>query len=112
MRLLYIINKIALILNLLLYLTFFYGLYAQIILGTLQILTAIIVFFFWKKIPKKSKERIYIYWGLVTIYSLFWVFDMNNFNNIYSLLIGMILIPMSIAIYFVITLRFTKNTIS
>ena len=54
MKIIYYINKIILLLTAILYITIFYGLYAQIVLGFIQVLSSLILLFFWKRINKKQ----------------------------------------------------------
>lgn len=109
MKKIYIINKIALIITLVLYVTIVLGLYAQIVLGTIQVVSALILFFFWKQFSKKTKEQLYIYWTIVIAYGICWLNDLKSLNEDFVLIFGVMIIPMSIAIYFVHILRSTKN---
>ena len=112
MKKLYLINKASLIITLVLYLTLYLGLYAQIVLGALQVISALIIFLFWKKFSKKTKKQLYIYWSIVIIYGLFWLIEWHITNNAFFIIIGIIVIPMFIAIYFVVILKSIKNYIS
>ncbi len=101
MKLIYIINKVILILTLLLYLTLFLGLYAQIVLGVTQVLSSLILIFYWKRMANKQKHRLYGYWVLIGIYGLIAIPFWDYFeNNTLRLVLTIILIPMGIAIYF------------
>jgi xanthine/uracil permease len=103
------INKFSFIATLILYLTLFLGLYAQIVLGVIQILIALYISFNMQLLTKKMKYQIINYWIYVTLYSILataffndWI-DFND-NNL-LLIITIIIIPMSIATYFTITLN-------
>jgi hypothetical protein len=89
-----------------LYLTIFFGLYAQIVLGGIQILTALSIFFIWNRLKKEHKKQILFYWLLVILYGIGWLRE-TNLNDFWWL--GFILIPMSIATYFVWLLNNIKN---
>lgn len=103
---LYQFNKICLIITGILYLTIVFGLYAQIVLGGIQILSALGLAFFWNKLKSSHKKQFTLYWILVLSYGLGWYLKID-FNNYWW--IGIILIPMSIAIYFVWFLNNVKS---
>ncbi|WCO00987.1 hypothetical protein [Psychroserpens ponticola] len=109
MKKLYLINKVSLIITFVLYLTIFLGMYAQMVLGALQIISALILFFFWKQLSKNSKEKLYIYWTIVTIYGLCWLMDWKGYNEYFTIVFGIMIVPMSIATYFVYILKSIKN---
>ncbi|MFC0604740.1 hypothetical protein [Winogradskyella pulchriflava] len=103
---LYKFNKIILIITLILYLTLILGLYAQIVLGAVQLLSAISITFLWEKFENRNKKQLMIYWFVVIIYGIGWLIEIN-LNDFWWL--GIIIIPMSIAIYFVWILNNLKN---
>ena len=109
MKIIYYINKFALTITLVLYLTVFYGLFAQIALGAIQLLSALILFIYWKKFDSSTKKRIKYYWVAVIIYGLLWLLDWTFVNELLVLIIGVILFPMLIASYFINTLNYIKN---
>lgn len=101
------INKIALCTTLLLFLTVYLGMLAQIPLGIIQVISAI---YLTVKVYNKSdyaKRNLSIYW-IVTLseLALFYVqhyyFPTSNDAIEWSL---MVVFPMSIAIYFYIIMR-------
>ena len=101
MKIIYTINKVILIATLLLYLTIFLGLYSQIVLGTIQVLSSLALIFFWKRIAIKQRQQLIGYWIVTILYGLiaipFWdYFDNSTLTSILTIMI----IPMSIAIYF------------
>ncbi|WP_299127261.1 hypothetical protein [uncultured Winogradskyella sp.] len=95
---LYQFNKISLIITGVLYLTIVLGLYAQVVLGGIQIISAIGLAFFWNKFNSKHKRQFALYWILVLTYGFGWYLKID-LNDLWWF--GIILIPMSIAIYFV-----------
>lgn len=103
---LYKFNKIILIITLILYLTLILGLYAQIVLGAVQLLSAISITFLWEKFENRNKKQLMIYWFVVIIYGIGWLIEINLNDFWWS---GIIIIPMSIAIYFVWILNNLKN---
>lgn len=111
MKKMYNINKFALIITLMLYLTIVFGLYAQIVLGAIQILSSLLLIIFWKKLSKKSKQKLFIYWILVSFYGLCWFSDWVHFNETFTLIFGIIVVPMSLAGYFFYILKETKTYI-
>lgn len=112
MKKIYTFNKFALIITLVLYTTVILGLYAQIVLGALQIICALILFFHWKKISQKSKEHLIIYWTTVLLYGLCWLIDWSDFNEEFILIFGIMLLPMSMAGYFLYILNTIKKYVS
>lgn len=108
MKKLYQFNKICLIITLVLYLTIIFGLYAQIVLGGIQILSALSLLFLWHRFNKSDKKKLLIYWLLVSIYGVGWLLKVD-FNNFWWL--SIIIIPMSIATYFVFILKNLKTTV-
>lgn len=112
MKLIYQINKVVLIITYLLYLTIFFGLYAQMALGAIQIIYALLLFFYWKKLSNKTKNQLYIYWAIVIVYGLCWLLDWKDFNDTFYLIFGMMVVPMAIATYFVYLLKVSKNEMS
>ena len=105
-------NKIAFYTTSVLYLTIYLGLYAQIALGFIQICIAFYITS--NKIAKnrKLKNRMVNYWIYVGLYTLLFTFFFNNnlkINHPFLLLIVVIIIPMSLAIYFNITLNKIVN---
>lgn len=109
MKNLYYLNKFVLITTLVFYLTIFLGLYAQIALGAVQLLSALILFLYWKVFSKKTKKQLYIYWLIVALYGVLCLFDWKNINNGFIIILGFIVIPMLIAGYFFYIINSVKN---
>ncbi|WP_282044202.1 hypothetical protein [Winogradskyella flava] len=107
MKVLYQFNKIVLIITLILYVTIFLGLYAQIVLGGIQILSAIGITFLWNRFENKYKKQLLIYWLVTLSYGIGWLLEIDLNDSWWILAI--IIIPMSIAIYFVWLLSNLKN---
>lgn len=107
MKTLKIINGIILITTALLYLSLYYGLLFQILLGVLQLVSSVIIGFQLKQVDSKTQKRLKWYWVMVSFYALGLTLPWNNLMNHSSSFIpilGIILIPMSIALYFFIVL--------
>lgn len=101
------INKFALIVTLILYLTYFLGLIAQVLLGAIQIIIAIIISIKFFKICTYARVRLCFYWIFVVFEFLTIYLEQNHFetsNDFYEILIYVIF-PMSIAIYFTLILN-------
>ena len=109
MKILYVINKTILIITALLYLTIYLGLYAQIILGVIQVFSSLTLLFFWKHILKKHKNKVYMYWIIIILYGLAWLIDLKSIESTFFFILTIIIIPMSIAIGFVVLLNRIKN---
>jgi len=100
MKTIYAVNKITLIITLILYLTIYLGLYAQILLGAVQVLSSFLLLLFWRDLSQIHKKRLVLYWMLIACYGLGWILNWNNFQDTIYVVIGIIIIPMGIAIYF------------
>ncbi|ARV09233.1 hypothetical protein BTO05_06095 [Winogradskyella sp. PC-19] len=109
MKIIYYLNKFTFYTTLLLYITLFLGLYSQIVLGVLQVISALILFLYWKKFNQKIKEQLYLYWLIAIIYGVCWLFDWKGFNDSFIMIFGIIILPMSIATYFFYILNKIKN---
>ncbi|AUP80303.1 hypothetical protein C1H87_16950 [Flavivirga eckloniae] len=79
----------------------FFALYAQILLGFVQILIALILLFFINRYNKKIKRLFAFYWGaaLTTLILIYLLFELNPHGSI--LKYEVFIIPMLIASYFV-----------
>ena len=109
MKIIYYLNKFVFIITLVLYLTLVYGLFAQIILGVIQVLSAIILFSYWKKFDRSIKNKVLYYWLAITIYGILWLFNWEFLNNWSLIIFVIILFPMAIASYFFYILNSIKH---
>ncbi len=98
MKIIHYINSISFIITLLLYITLIYGLIAQIFLGSIQVILAIILFAYWRKIKDIDKKHLAVYASLVVLFGLTCLTDIldTDFGIAY-----LMITPMSIAGYFV-----------
>ena len=100
MKIIYKINKWSYIITLALYLTLFLGMYAQIALGAIQIILALIISVKWKKLDTNSKTKMLNYLVVILMYGfLLLVIDFENIAGL--LIILLFVLPMLIATYFV-----------
>ena len=103
------INKALLIITIILDFTILFGLYAQILLGFTQLCIALYISFNYKKIEKKLKYQIINYWIYVFIYLSFFTYlfleEKSIMDNYIILITTIMILPMTIAIYFTITLN-------
>ncbi|WP_299258021.1 hypothetical protein [uncultured Aquimarina sp.] len=104
------INKWSFIITLLLYLTVYLGLLAQIPLGFIQFILALSILSRWKELNPLSKKLISIYWFLFISYWLAFYLLNQSFENTYGLIFYAV-IPMGIASYFVYTTYQIKKEI-
>lgn len=86
--------------TIILYVTIFLGLLAQIALGGLQVLSAIFLIFIFKKLKVQRKKELIIYWCFVIFYALLWNVEITNPTNDWYETLFYVLIPLSLAIYF------------
>ncbi len=98
MRIIHNINKWSFILTMLLYITIYYGMLAQILLGCIQVCLAIILLFHWYKFNLRKKRHLLIYVFIASCYGLFWLTDIVDSDYGFIFLTA---VPMSIAGYFV-----------
>lgn len=102
MKALIIINKIALFSTLFLYIIIIWGLIAQILLGFIQVVSAIILTYKTFHKSKYAKKHLSNYWiatsGELLLVYLCW-FYLKTTNNPIVYLIAFVF-PISIAIYF------------
>ena len=114
MRIVNKINKVLLLITIILDFTILFGLYAQIILGFIQLCIALYISFNFKRLEKKLKYQIINYWIYVILYFSFFTYilleEKNVIDNYIIIITTIIIIPMTIAIYFTITLnKITKQ---
>ena len=107
MKTIHNINIVSFILTLLLYLTVIGGLLAQIALGFIQVILAIAVLLLWESFNSDSKKLISIYWISVVSYGLISLRIGNQFKDLW--IAFYIIVPMSIAAYFVYVTYSIKN---
>ena len=104
MKTIYHINLIIYSITLLLYVSiylFIHGLYAQVVLGFIQIVSATILLFSCNLYPKKIRTNLRVYW-IVAIIDLLFVFyePWRNLNETVTTF-ALYLIPMCLATYFI-----------
>nr|WP_321237423.1 hypothetical protein [uncultured Psychroserpens sp.] len=109
MKIIYNINFAAFFITLALYVTIIYGMFSQMILGAIQVLSAAMLFLFWKNFSEKTKEHLSIYWVIISIYGICWLFDWKSFNETFMTVFGVMILPMGIAGYFLYILNSIKH---
>ncbi|TDR22849.1 hypothetical protein IP97_00717 [Flavobacterium cheniae] len=109
MRMINKINKALLIITIILDFTILFGLYAQILLGFTQLCIALYISFNFKRLVKKLKYQIINYWIYVFLYFSFSTYlfleEKSILDNYIILITTIMILPMTIAIYFTITLN-------
>ncbi len=109
-------NRILMSINVILLISIygmFYGMYLEVILGLFQVITSLVLLSFWDSYENKTKCRLRIYYSLVIIYFLL-LFSTNwsgKADEFYRIIIGIILIPMSLAIYYTFIIERIKREI-
>lgn len=115
-RIIFKTNRILMCINIILLISIyglFYGMYLEVILGFFQVITSVILLFFWNSYENKTKMRLKIYYSLVITYFLLLFFTdwSGKADEFYRIIIGIILIPMSLAIYFTFIIERIKRKI-
>ncbi|WP_064967098.1 hypothetical protein [Tenacibaculum ovolyticum] len=101
-----VINRILIVLTVLSYVTIFIGFVFQTVLGIFQILSAIILSFYYNKIKKDRRLQLIFYWCFVITYGLLWFSSFRDVsNNFFDFILFYVLIPLSIAGYFTLILE-------
>ncbi|WP_297332698.1 hypothetical protein [Flavobacterium sp.] len=101
MKTLHKINVIALITTLLLYITVLLGMYAQILLGPLQLIIALIVSYsYYKKLSPRLQKGIILYWIAAVTSLTITYFSWLDYRANDFIIITLFVIPMLIACYF------------
>ena len=80
MKNIYLINKIVIVANLLLYITIYGGLLFQMVTGTIQLLSFFIYLLLWKKLDKRLLKHFLAY-GICTFIILIFFFTSISFNH-------------------------------
>ena len=99
-KVLHQINKGVFFLTLGLFITIYLGFLTEILLGTVQVLTSLILIFYWKQFSPNVREKLIMYWCLTGVYLLLWFIDWKFLNDWIIYIVGVGLIPMGIAVYF------------
>lgn len=103
MKLLHNINKWSYGITLLLYITIIYGMIAQIALGGIQVILALILFSRYQRLDEKTKRLLLVYAALTLLYLL--VFTLWDYlrvpNNDFIEITGITVLPMGLATFFV-----------
>jgi len=109
MKLIKITNRILLIGTFVLYLTIFYGLLAQILLGAFQIISGCIVYYELLKVKDMAIRKIQMYFLFVLVYGMITsLILLSEVNGSYETPIYITIFavsPMAIAIYFTVILE-------
>ncbi|WP_292949963.1 hypothetical protein [Olleya sp. UBA1516] len=109
MKTVFNINKFLVIATTILYLTLYLGLYAQILLGAVQLISALGILFLWKQYNNKQQKHIILYWILTLCYGLGWLI-VKDLNGLFLFILLIIIMPMSLAYYFTWILNNLKKT--
>lgn len=111
MKTIYIINSIATWTTILLYISIFFGMYAQIVLGPLQLILAIIIsIIYFKKVDQNHKNLMLYYWAAAVFALVMAGFAWStDFDNVALTLICLFIIPMSVACYFLYVTKKLNN---
>lgn len=110
MKALHTINLFALIITFLLYVTLFLGMYAQIILGPIQLISALTITVLWyKKLSPQLKILMQIYWTLALIALIAAILTWFEYISSYLIIPLVFVVPMLIACYFVCTTHKISN---
>ncbi|WP_431123203.1 hypothetical protein [Flagellimonas flava] len=115
MKLLYRFNLVVYITTLLLHLTIFYGLLAQILLGVLQVASSFALLFAYPRFKPQGINHLTNYYIVVVLYGLAAIAPplFNENLDDYLAIVMYMVLPMAIASYFIwITYRYYQNSYS
>lgn len=104
-KVLYTINYVWFFITIALFITIYFGLLAEILLGAIQVISSLLVLFYWKELQEKQKDKLRYYWIITGIYLTLWLFDWGFLNDWFLFIVGIGLIPMGIATYFLMILK-------
>lgn len=110
-NILYKINFTLFIVTLCLMVTIYFGFLFEILFGTIQVLTSLLLLIVWKKISENFKKKIFLYWLFVLVYFSFWLLNWDFLNDWILYIVGIGIIPLSIAWYFIKVLELLKKEI-
>ena len=103
MKLIHNINKWSYGITLFLYITIYLGMIAQIALGGIQVILALVLFGRYPELDQKTKRRLLVYGTItvlyLTIFALWDILDMPNADLI--VITGITVLPMALATFFV-----------
>ena len=99
-KIIHIINKGVFFLTLGLFITIYLGFLSELLLGAIQVVSSLFLIIFWKHFSEKIKRKLSTYWIITIVYLSMWFFDWDFLNDWMIYIIGIGLIPMGIAAYF------------
>lgn len=99
-KVLHQINKGVFFLTLGLFITIYLGFLTEILLGAVQVLTSLLLILYWKQFSNNVREKLIMYWCVTGVYLLLWFLDWKFLNDWIIYIVGIGLIPMGIAVYF------------
>ena len=105
----YRINQVWFVITLGLFITVFLGFLAEIVLGFIQVISSLLIIIQWKDLSKSTRNKLGIYWMVTAGYMLMWLFDWNSIDNTLLFVVGIGIIPMGIALYFLSILRIIRK---
>lgn len=102
------INTTLMILTVLLYVTIYLGLIFQIVLGVYQVITALVMLFYWKSFSKEVKNKLLAYWVVVLLYGSSYIIGFLTLID-ECWFVPYAIIPMLIALYFSLFIKDIKK---
>lgn len=110
-NILYGINYGWFFITVVLYITIYLGLFAQIALGGIQVISSFLIIYYWNVLEKREKEKLINYWVVTILYLLaYWFLDWDSFRGLLSIVLCIVIVPICIAIYFLTILWSVKGT--
>ncbi|QTD37421.1 hypothetical protein JL193_15215 [Polaribacter batillariae] len=95
--------------TLFLFITIYFGLLAEIVLGFIQVLSSFLILFYCRSLSAEQKKRIYFYWSIIVLYFSLWLFNWDFLNEWILFMVCIGLIPMVIGCFFIRILKSIKN---
>ena len=108
-KIIHTINKGVFFLTLVLFITIYIGFLMELLLGATQLLSSLILIFYWKQFSIKVKQKLALYWISTLIYGSMWFLDWKFLDDWMIYIVGIGVIPLGIATYFLTILSAVKK---
>lgn len=104
------VNRVLMAITLLLYITFYFGMLFQIVLGSYQVIISLVLLFHRDNLTVNAKKNLLIYWKAILLFGICCLVNSFYQNNVFSLTLYLV-IPIIIAFCFTIFLEELKKVL-